>query len=186
VDEKEWFIGEFSAVDLGDERLNYRLVQIAGSLAKSPGMSINQACGSWSESKAAYRFFSNSRFEGEDILEPHIEETARRMENEKVVLAVQDGTSFNFSKHQATRGLGSIGEAYSQSISGLNVHTTLAVSAEGGESLGVLSQKVWTRHKKPTHRAKTPIKKKESYKWIEALNKTTRKTYSSATQALTI
>lgn len=44
----EWAKNEF-----GDKRLTDRLVKIADSLISLPESSINEACGSWSEAKAA-------------------------------------------------------------------------------------------------------------------------------------
>ncbi len=54
----EWAKNEFGDAVLGDKRLTDRLVKIADSLISLPESSINEACGSWSEAKAAYRFFS--------------------------------------------------------------------------------------------------------------------------------
>lgn len=42
---------------LPDERLKYRLERLVEQLSQSPEKSIPQACGSWPETKAAYRFF---------------------------------------------------------------------------------------------------------------------------------
>lgn len=53
----EWAENEFGDAVLGDKRLTDRLVNIADSFTSLPESSINQACGSWSEAKAAYRFF---------------------------------------------------------------------------------------------------------------------------------
>ena len=56
---KNWAELEFANVDLGDERLNNRLIKIADKFAEAPESPINQACGDWSSVKAAYRFFKN-------------------------------------------------------------------------------------------------------------------------------
>jgi hypothetical protein len=54
-----WVRNEFLSADLGDERLNRRLMTISERFAQSPVSPINQACEDWTETKAAYRFFRN-------------------------------------------------------------------------------------------------------------------------------
>ena len=54
-----WAADEFNEVDLGDKRLNARLVKLCDSFSEAPESPINQACEDWAETKAAYRFFQN-------------------------------------------------------------------------------------------------------------------------------
>lgn len=77
-------------MDLGDKRRTARLIKLCGQLAARPESSINQACGDWAETKAAYRFFSNDNVEGENILAAHRAKTAERAEQHRTVLALQD------------------------------------------------------------------------------------------------
>jgi hypothetical protein len=49
----DWANTEFDGVDLGDKRLNERLVKITGQFMSSTESPINQACGGWAETKAA-------------------------------------------------------------------------------------------------------------------------------------
>ncbi|HBD7058534.1 TPA: transposase [Legionella pneumophila] len=44
-------------INLGDKRLNERLLSLFDKLGNSPNLSIPAACGGWHETKAAYRFF---------------------------------------------------------------------------------------------------------------------------------
>ena len=55
-----WAMEEFAGAALGDERLNQRLVKLATRFADKPTASIPGACGDWSETQAAYRFFEQS------------------------------------------------------------------------------------------------------------------------------
>ena len=59
-----WSRQEFSGLDLGDSRLNERLIDVADALASHPESTLNAACGDWSSVKGAYRLFDNgiSRF----------------------------------------------------------------------------------------------------------------------------
>ncbi|RKU07827.1 IS4 family transposase, partial [Candidatus Poribacteria bacterium] len=52
-----WSRQEFADLDLGDTRLNARLVHITDALTAQPMSPISTACGDWSAVKAAYRFF---------------------------------------------------------------------------------------------------------------------------------
>ena len=47
---------EFKTIDLGDRRLNRRAVLLAERLGQKPSASIPNACQSWAETAAAYRF----------------------------------------------------------------------------------------------------------------------------------
>ncbi len=42
-----WTEKEFEMVDLGDGRLNQRLVNISQQILESPQSHINKACGDW-------------------------------------------------------------------------------------------------------------------------------------------
>lgn len=89
-----------------------------------------------------------------------------------VVLAVEDTTSFNFTHHPATTGLGVIENNRS---AGFYAHTTLAVS-EDGVPLGLFDQQVWRRDKSPSKvpdaHKQLPITQKESMKWLTGLYQT--------------
>src|SRR6476660_9805040 len=69
----KWAEQEFSNIDLGDLRLNKRLIQIAESFSESPESPINQACETWAETKAAYRFFQNDSVNVDALLKSHAE-----------------------------------------------------------------------------------------------------------------
>ncbi|MFC1522045.1 transposase [Elusimicrobiota bacterium] len=53
-----WASAEFGEVDLGDQRLRTRLIKLADRFVASPESPVNQVCNDWTETKAAYRFFS--------------------------------------------------------------------------------------------------------------------------------
>ena len=52
-----WGCEEFSGIDLGDVRLNRRLMSVADALVSHPSSTINAVCEDWSSVKAAYRLF---------------------------------------------------------------------------------------------------------------------------------
>ncbi len=96
----EWAKNEFGDAVLGDKRLTDRLVKIADSLISLPESSINEACRSWSEAKAAYRFFQNENVKEVDILASQIDKTVERTKAHKRILVIQDTTYISYSSHK--------------------------------------------------------------------------------------
>ena len=88
---------EFAGLDLGDGRRNKRAKILMERFAANPTASILDACDSWSETCAAYRFLSNDDVEWRDILAPHWTQTQVRMSAHPVVLCVQDTTELDFN-----------------------------------------------------------------------------------------
>ena len=106
-DDKDWEVNEFGRAELSDGRLRQRLLGLARDFYARPLAPINQACnGDQGKIKGAYRFFKNTQVNMDTLLKPHIEATARRIQDEAIVLAVQDTTSLNYSAHHAMNGLG--------------------------------------------------------------------------------
>ena len=110
----EWVCEEFAGVDLSDKRLDRRLIKTAEQLAKSPASPINEACGDWASTQAAYRLFDNGKASPQAIIEPHIQATAKRLAAvDGPVLVIQDTVFFSYGQHPKTRELGPIGKSYS-------------------------------------------------------------------------
>jgi hypothetical protein len=178
----DWANTEFDGVDLGDKRLNERLVKITGQFMSSTESPINQACGGWAETKAAYRFFQNDNVDYKDIVGHHAQITKGRFDNEDVILAIQDTTYYNYTDHPKTKGLGILSRftgKYRKDIitSGLYMHATMAVNTDG-LPLGLLDQKITAREvlprekieiKKRSHNIALPIEEKESIRWLDSM-----------------
>jgi hypothetical protein len=77
--ESSWTAKEFAGIDLGDRRLDARLLALSGDLAAQPQAPINQACQDWAATKAAYRLFDNEKAQPDRILSPHQQRTRERM-----------------------------------------------------------------------------------------------------------
>lgn len=172
-----WAMGEFSKVNLGDERLNKRLIKICDSFSESPESPINQACDDWAETKAAYRFFKNNSVDVGQILNAHTDKTGVRARKHKTILAVQDTSYFIYTSHEKTLGLGRISMKKGKNVAeinsmGLVMHSSLALTTDG-LPLGLLDQKIFPRTKRTAERRKlqdvTPIEEKESFRWLESL-----------------
>lgn len=156
---------EFAGIDLGDERLNRRAVQLLETLAANPAASTNAACAGWTDTVAAYRFFQNDRVDPEKILAPHRRATEARIDEHDVVLIDQDSTELDFSTHPAedSRYL----EA--EHRKGLYDHSHVVFTPEG-LCLGVVAVEFYDRALeslgKTKERRNNPIEEKESYRWL--------------------
>lgn len=172
---KSWAVVEFSRIALNDKRLDKRCQTLAEALAQQASEPINQACEDWADTKAAYRFFDNPKVSPAQILTPHTARTVKRMKSQPLVLAVQDTMYLNYTHHPQTTGLGEIGtKKYQQR--GFGLHSTLALTPQG-LPLGFLTQAFLERPiGEAAHTSvagqKQPIEKKESYRWIEAFQRT--------------
>jgi hypothetical protein len=159
-------------VDLGDKRLNWRVVEILTALAAQPMASIPQASLDWAATKATYRLLDNEKVSNDKLYAPHYARTRARLVGQKRVLAVQDTTLLDFTHHPQTAGLGAIGTAKQQSR-GMVMHSALMLTP-AGLSLGLGSQSIWVRDEEiqphtREQRRKQAIAEKESYKWLHAL-----------------
>lgn len=92
-----WAADELAGVDLGDGRLNKRVVKLLERFAAQPTASIPGACGDWAETQAAYRFLANEEVSWEGILAPHWASAPARLRAHAVVLCIQDTTELNFN-----------------------------------------------------------------------------------------
>lgn len=106
----DWAEQEFGKVRLRDRRHRQRLFTVARDFYAQPGANIPQACGSRAKTKAAYRLFQHKAVSMDSLLSSHYHSTMERIAREKikVVLAVQDTTSFNYDTHRDMEGLGPI------------------------------------------------------------------------------
>jgi len=162
-----WAQQEFATTRC-DRRVRRRLASVAEAFYAQPQANIAQACGSRAMTKAAYRLFSHRKLSLSKLLAAHAASTVERMRAQRVVLAVQDTTTLNYSTQLATEGLGPIGYRKDRG-QGLVVHDTVAFSTEG-VALGVLDAQVWARDEKDfgqkARRKQRSIEQKESRKWL--------------------
>lgn len=166
----DWAEEEFGGAALGDQRLKQRLLILARDFYARPQANVPQACRTRARAKAAYRFFDHDETRMDILLQPHHAATRQRVAAEKLVVAVQDTTSLNYSAHPATENLGPIGSK-KEGLIGLLLHSTMAFNAEG-TPLGLLQVQHWVRDRgafgQRHQRKQRPIKEKESAKWLES------------------
>jgi hypothetical protein len=111
------------------------------------------------------RFLGNAKVTTGHIVESWSERTVGATKD-RHVLAIQDTSEIKFNTTaQRRRGLGEIGKG---NIHGLLLHPMLAVDADNGTCLGLLSGKLWTRQGRRTvSHDRRDLSDKESQRWIE-------------------
>jgi hypothetical protein len=162
-------------VDLGDARLNDRLIEVLSAFSDHPQLSIPAACGGLAETVAAYRLFDNKRVGPAKILEPHFQKSRQRIAEQPVALLVQDTTQIDVTRpEQQVQGAGSLDLG---SRRGFFLHPVIAFTPSG-VPLGAVAATMWARTESPektsseerrAQRRATPFEEKESFRWLEGL-----------------
>ena len=112
------------------------------------------------------RFLGNGKVTAERIIESWSEGTVAAVEG-RHVLAIQDTSEIHFNTTpRRRRGLGEIGKGNNH---GVLLHPMLAVDADDGTCLGLLSGEIWTREGRRTvSHDRRELSDKESQRWIAA------------------
>jgi len=156
-----WVDEEFETLDLGDPRRDRRAKELLKRFAAKPTASIPGACDGWAETMAAYRFLGNDEVEWQDMMQPHWDRTAARMQQFPVVLCLADTTELDFNG-QEIEGTGPLSYEVQR---GMYLHGTYAVTPDR-EPLGVMDAWMWAREPQDANGQRGGIK--ESVRWIES------------------
>ena len=137
---QSWAAQELTTPDLGDVRLNKRLVTLLEQLAaQHPAQSLPQACGSWADTKAAYRFMASPKVTPQGIRDAPPFQVLARGRGLQWALLLADTPDLDFTPPPHTEGGGPLGATAAQ---GVKVPSGLLVS-DTGVPLGLLTQNVW-------------------------------------------
>lgn len=138
-------------VDLGDQRLTQRAVQIGARMAAQPDASLPTQMKDPAALEGAYRLMNHDQVHLSALLAPAFQQTYQLANQPGVVLLVNDQTDLNYSRHPATTGLGPIGNEHAV---GLLLHTTLAVVPQTQAILGLAHAHIYLRQPSPHPRPK--------------------------------
>jgi hypothetical protein len=189
--QRQWMSQETTTGQFGDERLERRFRTVLKKLAQGIGKSIPWACQDWANTKAAYRFFSNTRVSEHKILAGHMQATRARVPaGDEPILVVHDTTEFIYHPED-TAAIGVVSKGASRkdaqgkpvlfTTCGICLHSSLVVTRDG-LPLGLAAANFWRREEfknchAPQNKAKAyrrPIEEKESRRWLENLRESTR------------
>ena len=190
---QSWVETETAGCDLGDDRLNRRLGTMLEALGERPGKSLPTAFQDWSNTKAAYRFFSNGNVSEDKILAGHFAASALRIRaTDGPILILQDTTEFSFKRSAPEKvGFTKIstgrklkeGRHQKHAVCGLLMHASMAITPDG-LPLGLTAAKFWSRDKfkgtaalkRKVNPTRVPIEQKESMRWLDNLRLSTELT----------
>jgi Transposase DNA-binding len=160
----------FGQAQLGDKRRTKRLVALVDTMCRHPGGTLPDKFNHPPDLRAFYNLMNRPEVTHAVLIESHTAETQRRIADlhaGQVVLHLHDATELDFtSKTTLLDHLGQIGQG---SRRGYICHNSLAVRADTGETLGLLSQILHHRADVPegeTTKEKREREDRESRLWI--------------------
>jgi hypothetical protein len=164
---------EFEGADLGDRRLEARLLTLVSALDEGPTASLARASKSVAAREAAYRFVENRRVTMEAVMAPHRAKTVARCAEAGTVYVISDTSEFSFRGERRGESLGRL-QGKQRGFLG---HVAIAVGADGEKRpLGVLGIEIIVRDEaKKAHRnnyAQKRDPKRESLKWASMVDRT--------------
>jgi hypothetical protein len=144
---KTWARVQFGAADLGDSRLNDRLVAVAEQVASHPNETLPKKFHDPADLQGFYRLMKHERVTHQSVLEEPRARTLERMRSTPgVVLNLHDTTVLDYSGLKAIEDLGQVGDGHGR---GFYCHNCLAVAAPTREVLGLAGQVLHRRRKAP-------------------------------------
>jgi hypothetical protein len=170
LDAKDWAEETFSRCELGDKRLNKRLICIASDLASNIGQSLSSCCeGNNTALVAGYRFIRNDSISAEGIMQGVILNTVEKAQESAVLLAHEDTTTLKYN-HSVKDELGYCSASLESSAAGyMMAHTSMLMDGNTGKTIGIIHQNRWIRNHedfgKRNNRKIRCYKEKESFKW---------------------
>ena len=122
---EQWVEDQFSQCDLGNRLRTKRLQKVAGAMLSCPEQSLPKQNSTWSDLKAAYRLFDTKRVTFDAIAEKHWMQT--RQTKPGRYLLISDTTDIDHFSHQATTGLGMLGDGNGR---GMLLHNCLVYNCD--------------------------------------------------------
>jgi len=172
----QWAQHEFGFAQLGDQRRNKRLVNVATKLALNPGGTLPQAFPKWGDLKGAYRLWDQPQVTHPNIVAPHLENTLALCRQPGEYLIIEDTTLLDYSHSAAALELGTIGDGGGR---GFELHTALAVRVEAwtleqrpeGMVVGLLGQQCECPRPRPKGETESQRwqRARKSQHWAQAL-----------------
>ncbi len=173
----------------GDKRIEKRAADVLNKLTLGRNSSLRQITSTDAEQKSFYRLFNNESFT-ESAIEQSIVQRCGELSEGRHLLCIQDTCEFNFTAQQGRiKSKSGLGTTSKEGILGFMLHSCLVIDANKETALGFSSIKTWERDPEKPNRhirnySNLPIEEKESYKWIDAANKT--KSLCDSAKSITI
>lgn len=144
VENSQWIEDQFAACNLQDKRRTKRLQVVAGNLLANPDQSLPQQNKAWPDLKAAYRLFDRKEVSFDAIATPHWQQTRKTKPGR--YLLISDTTDISRFSHQATTGLGILGDGKGR---GVQLHSCLMFDSAQKQIIGQAGAVLHYRKHKP-------------------------------------
>jgi hypothetical protein len=160
----------------GDRRLERRIQALLAAMLEKEQVKISSLSSSWASQMAYYRLLANAKVTPEKIIEG-MRNYTKAVSEPKHYLLLQDTTQPNYewNRHNIKphSGLGVIGN---KKDLGFFLHPALVVAANQSVCLGFAHVDYWSRSADAATKHQRlykslPIEEKESYRWLESLQK---------------
>lgn len=167
LDSEQWVNCNFQDCEFGDARRTKRMIKLANNAIAAPDESIPGQNVQWADTKAAYRFFANDDVTFEKVASPHWQQT--RQTKPGRYLLICDTTDVDHYSHQATTGLGMLGDGKGR---GMQLHNCLMYDCNEEQIRGAAGALIHYRKHKPKNETKTQRlnRKRESSIWGELVD----------------
>lgn len=168
LDVNVWAQTQFGDCNLGDVRRTRRAVLVAAQVAADPSGTTPEQTEAWSDCKAAYRLFGNSKVTFQALAEPHWRLTRDSLKGR--VLLIDDTTTVSFGSDRRIAGMGITTDARHP---GFLLHSALAIDPSSGQVLGLVAQTIRHRRLQPKHetaRQRLAREDRESRLWGDVID----------------
>ena len=150
--------------------------KLLSSLIKNQSCIVNRIHGTHKEKIGGYRFLNNKKIT-EHILMESLQKQCEKNSEGAHLICLQDTTEYNFQHHIDRLEEGTLGIVGNNRDVGFFCHLMLCFDAENCLPMGIPYTRLWSRDpgKKDKNQRgykNLPIEEKESYRWIEAAEKT--------------
>lgn len=183
------FDGFFSSF-LPDTRLEKRAEKVLKDMLTFGKVVVNKFCTTNTDKIGAYRLFSNTNFDYNDLLKG-VFHNCKERQGSQHLLCIQDTTEFNYTHHIKRIGKedDNIGPVAINDMAGFFCHPMLVIDSEQKTPIGFSSIHLWNRSwdkkdKLERDYKNLNISEKESFRWINSAQKT--KEVLSETPLLTV
>ncbi|MEO8271430.1 MAG: IS4 family transposase [Aureliella sp.] len=168
LDNDQWVSQQFSECELGDARRTNRLLTVAGNMLARPEASLVAQNVEWADVKAAYRFFDNSAVTFDAVAEQHWQQTRNTKTGRYLLIC--DTTDIDHYSHQATTGLGILGDGKGR---GMQLHNCLMYDSKEKQICGSPGGLIYYRKHSPEKetRAQRLARTRESDMWGNLVDK---------------
>lgn len=165
-DVSEYVVGEFK-----DKRLLKTGALLFKRICSKMTICIKQLANNRAMEVSFNRFLHNSKTSVDEIEHALAKQTNISCTNKTHVLCIQDTVEVNYPKQKIKKD--SFGPTGNKNIKGFFAHPAVMLDADSKDILGLSSIKAWVRSDESSKpNSKRPIEKKESFRWLEASDKT--------------